>query len=99
MIKDILQTFSNKSMLPFVYNRIFVSAQVKTKNNRLDAKQCFFIGIYRKFIDDATAGKVPNDRYTKKESKHLVSYQISRSRMRQVFGCLSYNHETYDYRH
>lgn len=47
---------------------------MKTKNNCLDAKQHFFIGMYRKF-DDATASKVPNDRYTKegKQTPGIVS--------------------------
>lgn len=62
---------------------------ISSENEKLHRRKAtwFLMGVpsHREFIDDATVGKIPNERDVRKsrESEHLVSYQISRSRMRQ----------------
>lgn len=50
-------------------------------------------------LGSMTEAQKPNRSIMAPNGEHLVSYQISRSRIRdEVFGCLSYGRGTYDYR-
>lgn len=55
---------------------------------------------HREFIDDATVSKIPDSGRTKegKWTPGIVSNIAVTYVANQVFGCLSYNRETYDYR-
>jgi len=91
----------NKSVLFLVCNFRMHFKCMRTKNC---AKHVFlYVGIpsHRNFIDDITTGEVPNSGHRKsRESEHLVRIKYrGHVCSNQVFGCLSYNREIYDYRH
>lgn len=98
--ESILQIFANRSILSFARDRTFVSAQVRLKN-------CLGVFLWEYRAIESSSMTLRRARFQTTDiyegaEKANTWYRIKyRGHVcgSQVFGCLSYNRETYDYRH